>query len=102
MIILSPKEIAKKLKKSLRWVYSNAANLGAARIGGSWIFTEEGLIDGLQRGQEISRNSIPSGQKVHVFAGNKKGREKLGDRKKEGTETDLKEAAERHGLTDLM
>lgn len=59
-IILPSSGVAELLHKSLRWVYLHAAELGAARIGGSWIFTEEGLRDALQRarGMEIEQVRI--------------------------------------------
>ena len=43
MKILHPKQVAKTLGKSLRWTYNHAHELGAAKIGGAWLFTEEGL-----------------------------------------------------------
>jgi len=55
LIILSPSEVSKLLHKSLRWVYHHAPELGASRIGGSWIFTEEGLNDALQRARQVKR-----------------------------------------------
>ena len=53
MNILTPVAIAEMLHMSERWVYLHAAELGASRIGGSWIFTEEGLIDALQRARRL-------------------------------------------------
>lgn len=47
-ICLTPKEIADLLGKSTSWVYDNASKLGGVKIGGSWIFTEEGLKAVLQ------------------------------------------------------
>ena len=49
--LLQPKEIASRLQKSLGWVYAHAGELGASKIGGSYIFTEEGLEDAIQRGK---------------------------------------------------
>jgi hypothetical protein len=43
MKVIFPKDVAQQLHKSLQWVYRNAKVLGAARIEGSWIFTEESL-----------------------------------------------------------
>jgi hypothetical protein len=46
------KEVAKRLDKSLGWVYLNAMALGGTKIGGSWIFTEEGLENALLRQEQ--------------------------------------------------
>jgi hypothetical protein len=43
MEILTPIEVSKQLKKSIRWVYANGSALGGVKIGGSWIFTKENL-----------------------------------------------------------
>jgi hypothetical protein len=47
--ILSAKKVSSILNKSLKFVYTHAAELGGAKIGGSYIFTQEGLYDALQR-----------------------------------------------------
>jgi len=47
--VLTALEIAKLLRKSKSWVYDHADELGASRIGGSPIFTMEGLKDALSR-----------------------------------------------------
>ena len=60
LIILSPSEVSKLLHKSLRWVYHHAPELGASRIGGSWIFTEEGLNDALQRARRMEGDQVIS------------------------------------------
>jgi hypothetical protein len=55
--VMSPQEVANSLRKSLRWVYKNAYFLGASKIGGSWIFTREGLHDAIQRGQRLESDT---------------------------------------------
>lgn len=47
--VISSEEVAKLLGKSRSWVYGHAAELGASRIGSSWIFTKEGLTEALQK-----------------------------------------------------
>lgn len=53
LIILSVAEVSAIMKKSQKWVYNHAGELGASRVGGSWIFTQEGLIDALERGKRV-------------------------------------------------
>jgi len=53
--ILTPHQISTLLNKSIKWVYSNASSLGAVRIGGSWIFTEEGLNDAIKGAGYLDR-----------------------------------------------
>ena len=48
MTLITAKKVAKTLQKSLNWVYDHALDLGAKRIGGSWIFTKEGLDHAIQ------------------------------------------------------
>jgi len=102
MNILNVKDISKKLNKSLRWCYEHAQELGAARIGGSWIFTEEGLQDALQRGQELARSSSLSGKAAPNIKVYETRSHRMGIRKTEGIERERKEAAARHGLDDLL
>ena len=47
--VISPENVAKLLGKSRSWVYAHAAELGASRIGSTWIFTKEGLTEALQK-----------------------------------------------------
>lgn len=85
MIFLTPAEVAAKLKKSLRWVYNHAADLGAARIGKSLIFTEEGLIDAIQRGQEVEGvHHSQKRQKDHQAVHNQERGQRVGIKHEEG------------------
>lgn len=52
--IMTPKETARLLQKSLKWVYRNAQALGGSKIGGSLFFTDEGVWDAIQRGQKVA------------------------------------------------
>ena len=54
MEILTPKEVSKLLKKSVRWVYANGTDLGGVKIGGSWIFTQENFYDAIQRKKQVA------------------------------------------------
>jgi len=60
--VISSEEVAKLLGKSRSWVYGHAAELGASRIGSSWIFTKEGLTEALQKAR---REDSPKKQAKH-------------------------------------
>ena len=99
LTVIQPGEIATQLKKSLSWVYANAPALGASRIGGSWIFSEEGLQDALQAGQEVARASHgvradKNERRVH----HKERRPRVGAE----TKKTLGERARRHNLNVVM
>ncbi|MBW2307529.1 MAG: helix-turn-helix domain-containing protein [Deltaproteobacteria bacterium] len=102
MIVLTPQEIARRLKKSVRWVYTHARELGAAKIGGSWIFTQEGLDDAIQRGQEMAWDAHASRQKASSLISNQKGCCRLGKREAKRIAVWREKAAQRHGLDDLL
>lgn len=44
---LHVRDLAKRLGKSRKWIYANAARLGGSRVGRSWIFSEEALRNAL-------------------------------------------------------
>lgn len=95
--ILIPKEIAGILHKSERWVYANAADLGASRIAGSWIFTERGLKDALQReARNMARQGVSSGQTVYKTMQNQKRSQILGGAKEKRVKDN--EGSDPHGL----
>jgi hypothetical protein len=102
MTVLNIKDISKKLNKSLRWCYEHAQELGAARIGGSWIFTEEGLHNAIQTGQELARSSSISGKAVSGIKAYETRSSGMGKRQAQGAEREREEAAARHGLDDLL
>lgn len=52
--VIEPKEIASMLHRSLSWVYAHAHELGGSYIGGSFIFTLEGLIDAYEAGKDLA------------------------------------------------
>lgn len=98
MDILTPQEVSKMLKKSVRWVYANGDALGGAKIGGSWIFTEENLYHTIQRKKQVAGGGDDPRQAVHRPTPDKKGGGKLGTGQTRATE----QAAQRHGLTEFL
>jgi hypothetical protein len=102
MNILTAKEISICLKKSLKFVYSNAAKLGGIKIGGSWIFTQEGFENALQRGKQLAGQSDIQRSKIHKSAQDKKGRYRLGTLKAKGTQEERETLAARAGLADFL
>jgi hypothetical protein len=100
--IMKPEDVAVFFGKTTRWVYKNAAQLNGAKIGGSWIFTKEGISDAIQRGQEMARESNFQGAKVHVITPDKKRRRGLGGKEKKGAERSRKSLAERAGLAEFL
>ena len=102
MKVLSSEEVSIQLKKSLRWVYHNAGDLGAARIGGSWIFTEEGLENALQRGQEVARLRDAQRTEASRVVSIQKGRARMGGGETAGAEKERQELAKRHGFDSFL
>jgi hypothetical protein len=61
--VLTAQEVAAIMRKSKTWVYDHAYELGASRIGGSPIFTLEGLENAVSRTRRnISGNSQDQGE----------------------------------------
>jgi hypothetical protein len=103
MEILTPKDIAQRLKKSERWVYTHADELGGAKIGGSWFFTEGRIEDALQRKRKIQgRGNLPrqEGGDKTVFA--KGGCKGMGNQNKKEIHENRQAAAERHDLVRFL
>jgi hypothetical protein len=98
MEILTPQEVSKLLKKSVRWVYANGDTLGGVKIGGSWIFTKENLTDAIQRKRQMAGGGYDPGQKIHGPVVNQKGGGKLGA----GQTREIQEAARRHNLVEFL
>jgi hypothetical protein len=103
MIILHPKEVAAKLRKSLPWVYAHAVELGAVKIGGSWIFTEEGVEDAIQRkgDRKVASGCDSPREPIYRQIPNKTRSGRLGSHKT-SRDRGVQEAAQRHGLVDIM
>ena len=99
--ILSVKEVATYLKASTSWVYAYAPELGGAKIGGTWFFTEEGVDDALSKWQEMASTYHASGAEAYKTVRDEKGSSAVGKRKTKKTQNLRKLAAE-HGLADLV
>jgi hypothetical protein len=84
--VLSTKDVFEhfKGKKSLRWIYDHAEELGGKKIGGSWIFTEEGLRDALQGKRQVESQSVLPGQAAHQAVQNQERGSGLGKQKAKG------------------
>jgi hypothetical protein len=93
--ILTPEGVAVRFDKSVKWVYKHAPELGGSKIGGSWFFTEGGLSDALQRGQQVARgrNHKPKKSGAEVVS-LKAGRPKVGKGRKGPSD----KSDNRHGL----
>jgi hypothetical protein len=96
--ILSVDEVAKELEMSRSWVYRHAGELGASKIGGSWIFTKEGLRHALQRSRSLEGSSVYPGKKGLQRIQNQKRSQRLGSRDKK----DELDTLNRHGLADVF
>ena len=87
---------------SLKFVYSNASDLGGVKIGGSWIFTQEGLENAISRRIQMAGKSNISGSTAHKLAHNKKGGYRLGKLKTKGAKEERKTLATRAGLAHFL
>jgi hypothetical protein len=100
---ITPADMAARLNKSLRWVYGHAHELGGARIGGSWIFTEEGLANAIKGGREVACSRKNEGGTGNETVRGKERSTQLGIGNKKAAQRDPGIAAEaaRLGLVDL-
>jgi len=102
MDILTAKEISIRLKKSLKYVYGNAPVLGGVKIGGSWIFTQEGFENAIQRGISMAGQGYNPRPTVHKPSQNKKGCNRLGTLYAKRTQEERETLAERAGLANFL
>lgn len=75
--VISLAEVVRRMGKSRAWVYRHADELGASRIGGALIFTEEGLAHAIQNSRrevDDASNRQPSAVKKLRETGRRKGR----------------------------
>jgi hypothetical protein len=88
------------MHKSVRWVYGNAAALGGVKVGGSWIFTEEGLVNALQGAGRLEGRSDGPGEQVGKVVSIESRRPCVGNRSKKR----IKEASfnDNHGLIEYV
>ena len=100
MKILTAKELSAILRKSERWVYLHAIELGGAYLGGSWFFSESEVENAIQRGKDVARRRKNQRQEDSPKVGflTEKRRCRMGAQRKRERE----EAARRHGLDDLL
>jgi len=104
--ILSPREVAKIMGKSISWVYDHADELGAVRIGGSLIFTEsrlKGVFDNAVSGEkwEVAGRYQDRQKTISTELRHQKRGKKVGSRGKSQAEiygTDPRS----HGIANLM
>ena len=94
---LTPQEVADIFKKSNKWVYKYAADLNGSYIGGSLFFTQEGINDAIQRGQEVARGRNGRGEAIHKVTSEKKRRNGVGAHQKEITD-----GAKHHNLINAV
>ena len=105
-LALTAKQVAYLLQKSRRWVYRNGPALGGVKVGSTWIFPKEGFYNAIQgqgnremegRGQTQRAPDRPKNVQ------DKEGGVLLGKRGAKRDEKErLRQAAARHGLTDLV
>ena len=102
MGVLTAKKVGRRLRKSDSWVYDHAPDLGGVKIGGSWVFTEEGLSDALQRAGEVARQRH-GGQAAKQQAVHQKGRSKeVGARRKKEAEKFWNTNPAEHGIEHFL
>ncbi len=99
---MSIKDVAKELKVSVSWVYTNADLLGT-KIGGMWFFTKEGVEDAIRRRDPVEGSGQTSrvrgkGNKV---MGNKKTSRPMGKGQSAGDQDNVIMSARRHGLIEV-
>ena len=104
--IMTPKETAQYLRKSLSWVYKNADQLGGRKLGGSLLFpAKEDLYEFLfceRKGVEVRLH--PQRNQVHgnLVHDQKRGQESRGRKKKGvGKPKTVAGESDRHGLLGL-
>ena len=105
-LALTAKQVAYLLQKSRRWVYRNGLALGGVKVGSTWIFPKEGFYNAIQ-GQKIRKmegggQTQRSSNRPEDLQNQERGI-LMGKHAATRTEKErLRQAAARHGLTDLM
>jgi len=93
MQVITAKDVAERLHKSFKWVYQNAAALGALRIGRSVLFMEESLGAALDAAREKTRENSERINGTHSEP-----REKALQKKKPQTLKPMSEGEDPYGL----
>ena len=102
MEIMTAKELSILMTKSLKFIYTNATELGGIKIGGSWVFTREGLENAIQRKGQMAGKGDIQRPPAHESAQNKKGCNRLGTHNPKGTQKEREKLAERAGFTHFL
>jgi hypothetical protein len=97
MRVITAKDVGQRLRKSFKWVYQNAAALGALRIGRSVIFTEEALADALDAAREKTREDSE-----RINGTYSEPREKALQKKKPQTFKPMSEGEDPYGLLSRL
>ena len=105
-LALNAKQVAYLLQKSRRWVYRNGLALGGVKVGRTWFFPKESFYNAIQgqgNREMESRSQTQGAPDRPEDVQDKEGGILLGKRgaKRAGKE-ELKQAAARHGLADLV
>ncbi len=103
LTIAEPAALAKVLGRSKRWVYDHAVELGGVKIGGTWIFTVQGLKNAVQRAWDMESASHKRSQEVQGGFQHAKRSRRVGGKNKvkarrEGADSD----PNRHGLARVL
>jgi hypothetical protein len=100
--VLTPEMVATRFRKSVKWVYNHAKELGGSKIGGSWFFTERGLSSAIQRGQEVEGQGNGSGQKIHEVKKDSNRSLRVGSPKEKRTPATRQALAVKAGLAEFL
>ena len=95
--IISPHEIADLFGKSVSWVYRHTAELGAIKIGNSYVFTVEGLQHGIEKGKELASEGPGKQKDLHQGRIRNEARSPKMGTKYQGTDS-IQDRAKRLGL----
>ncbi len=96
--ILTPKDVAVMLGAGIQWVYARARFFGGKKIGGKWFFTEKGVRDAIEGGQDLEgyRHGRRTASKAEVRVFDQKSRGGMGANDPSGVGDD----PNRHGFYD--
>ena len=100
--ILTAKDVASLIGKSISWVYEHAEALGGVKVGGTWLFPSEEMIhDCLFRKRQGLEVRLPAKQeKIHgnLVRNKKRSQESRSKKKTRTKESSDRGDTNRHGL----
>jgi len=105
--ILRVRDLAIRLKKSAKWIYAHAEELGGTRVGRSWIFSEESVSNALL-GQErsLAGDRPVARTKIQKSVQNQTTGHRMGGSAPKGagraTDSEDSDDRNRHGLAELV